>query len=186
MASPNLIHINGPPGIGKSTIARRYLADHPLALSVDTDQIIASMGQWQEREDEARERTFVIAKAMAEAHLLAGFDVVLPFLSCDTEESVALEGIARATGSRFFEFNLVVPKEEATARMLARGTWGEPDTPPVTEEDIPIIHDLYDKCQNAAAQRPSCVDIIPVVNDVDATYQQLVDRMGLDASEPLA
>lgn len=34
-----LIQLDGPPGAGKTTLARRYLADHPLALVVDIDDL---------------------------------------------------------------------------------------------------------------------------------------------------
>ncbi|MGH3461807.1 MAG: AAA family ATPase [Kribbellaceae bacterium] len=40
-AVPRLIVLNGPPGCGKSTIARRYAADHPLALALDVDTVRA-------------------------------------------------------------------------------------------------------------------------------------------------
>src|SRR6478735_5069207 len=38
-----LIHLNGPPGIGKSTIARRYAADHPGVLVCDNDVLLPQL-----------------------------------------------------------------------------------------------------------------------------------------------
>ena len=37
---PRLVHLNGPPGIGKSTLARLYVRDRPLAFYAtrDTDK----------------------------------------------------------------------------------------------------------------------------------------------------
>jgi len=35
LAAPRLIHLNGPPGIGKSTIAQRYVDQHPEVLNLD-------------------------------------------------------------------------------------------------------------------------------------------------------
>jgi shikimate kinase len=35
-----LILLNGPPGLGKSTIARRYIADRPLAFCMDIDSVL--------------------------------------------------------------------------------------------------------------------------------------------------
>lgn len=50
MIIARLIHLNGPPGVGKTSIARRYLADHPLTLMVDIDNLRAALGQWETEE----------------------------------------------------------------------------------------------------------------------------------------
>jgi adenylate kinase family enzyme len=42
-----LIHLNGPPGIGKSTLARRYVADHPGVLNCDIDVLRSLIGGWE-------------------------------------------------------------------------------------------------------------------------------------------
>ncbi|MCW2832638.1 MAG: hypothetical protein JWN68_591 [Nocardioides sp.] len=42
-----LIHLNGPPGIGKSTLARRYVADHPGVLNCDIDVLRTLIGGWE-------------------------------------------------------------------------------------------------------------------------------------------
>ncbi len=74
---PFLILVNGRPGIGKSTLVRRYVDDHPLALNVDVDAIRTSMGQWADFTE-----SMILARnlgtAMARLHLTAGHDVVIP------------------------------------------------------------------------------------------------------------
>lgn len=36
---PRVIMLNGPPGCGKSTLARRYVGEHPFTLNLDIDRI---------------------------------------------------------------------------------------------------------------------------------------------------
>ena len=45
---PRFIHLNGPPGIGKSTVARAFAAEHPGVLNLDIDQVVALIGGWQD------------------------------------------------------------------------------------------------------------------------------------------
>ncbi|MBA3302830.1 MAG: AAA family ATPase, partial [Acidimicrobiia bacterium] len=40
---PRLILLNGPPGIGKSTLAQRFVDEHPLALNLDLDAVRAML-----------------------------------------------------------------------------------------------------------------------------------------------
>ncbi|MDQ3306760.1 MAG: hypothetical protein M3499_00100 [Actinomycetota bacterium] len=39
-----LTHVNGPPGIGKSTLARRYVNGHPGVLNCDIDVLKTLVG----------------------------------------------------------------------------------------------------------------------------------------------
>ena len=48
MSRARLIHLNGPPGIGKSTLARRYAAEHAGVLLCDVDVLRTMIGGWQE------------------------------------------------------------------------------------------------------------------------------------------
>ena len=72
-----LILLNGAPGVGKSTLAQRYLDDHPLTLLLDIDAIRVSLGCWQDR-DESKLLARHLALGLAQAHLRAGYDVIVP------------------------------------------------------------------------------------------------------------
>ena len=43
-----LILLNGPPGVGKSTLASRYAAQHPGALRCDIDVLRTMIGGWED------------------------------------------------------------------------------------------------------------------------------------------
>lgn len=42
-----LIMLNGAAAVGKTTMADRYAADHPLVLNIAGDQLIAMIGCWR-------------------------------------------------------------------------------------------------------------------------------------------
>ena len=71
------MHLNGPPGIGKSTLARRYVHDHPLAFCLDIDGFRGLIGRWDEQEQESGRLARRMALAMAREHLSNGQDVVV-------------------------------------------------------------------------------------------------------------
>jgi predicted kinase len=66
---PHLIHLNGPPGIGKSTLAQRYVDEHPGVLNLDIDRLRALIGGWRERFAETGEIVRPVALSMAATHL---------------------------------------------------------------------------------------------------------------------
>jgi len=39
---PILIHLNGPSGVGNSTLAQRYVDEHPGVLNLDIDALVSS------------------------------------------------------------------------------------------------------------------------------------------------
>ena len=83
---PILIHLNGPPGVGKSTLARRYVADHPGSLNLDIDTVASLIGGWRQDFFGVLPAARNIAVAMAETHLRSGADVVLPQLLMIADE----------------------------------------------------------------------------------------------------
>jgi predicted kinase len=97
-----LILINGPPAVGKSTLARRYVDDHPLALNVEIDALRVSLGRWRERE-ESKRLAWDLALALAETHLRAGYDVVVPQLVGRTGRVERFATLARGLGAAFVE-----------------------------------------------------------------------------------
>lgn len=78
MGVPRLILLNGPPGIGKSTLAQRYVDDHPGSVNLDIDRIRSLIGRWRDDPLPAGLHARAMALAAARVSLRAGRDVVIP------------------------------------------------------------------------------------------------------------
>jgi predicted ABC-type ATPase len=59
-----LIHLNGPPGIGKSTIASAFADRHPGVLNLDIDRVSAMIGGCGENFSDSFDAGRLLAAAM--------------------------------------------------------------------------------------------------------------------------
>jgi predicted kinase len=69
---PRFVLLNGPPGIGKSTLAHLFVDNHPGTLNLDVDQLRSMIGGWRSRFAETGQLVRPIALSAAEAHLRGG------------------------------------------------------------------------------------------------------------------
>ena len=77
---PTLLHLNGPSGVGKSTLARAHAAAHPGTLLVDIDELRSWVSGWEDDFVGTGEAVRSSALALMTAYLRTGRDVVLPQL----------------------------------------------------------------------------------------------------------
>jgi predicted ABC-type ATPase len=114
------IHLNGPSGIGKSTVARAFAAEHPGALNLDVDQIVALIGGWQDSFWDALNAGGLLAASMARTHLASGRDVIMPQLIANTPDFAKFESAAATAGAEYFHIMLTADVEPAIARFTQR------------------------------------------------------------------
>jgi len=117
---PRLIHLNGPTGVGKSTIAARYAADHPRTLNLDADEIVRLVGAWEDDFSGAVNLVRPLAITMATTHLKSGNDVVMPQLITDRGQSAAFAQAAASVGAEYVEFVLLASPEATIDRYRQR------------------------------------------------------------------
>ena len=177
-----LIHINGAPATGKTSLARRYISDHPLALLVDIDGLRTQLGQW-DRLDESRTLARELALALAETHLASGHDVVVPQYVGRIEFIERLDSLALKCGAEFVEIVLAVESAVAIERFRRRreefasssGMHPEAD---VSETEVEyVVGEAVDLLAHICDRRPA-TRRVPAGADFPTTYRVLLAAIG--------
>ncbi|HEX4726366.1 MAG TPA: AAA family ATPase [Jatrophihabitans sp.] len=115
-----LILLNGPPAAGKSTLARRWVADHPFALNLDLDRIWEMLGGWQQNYQLAGSLACQLATAMAGTHLRQQLDVIVPQFLGRPRFIDELAEVAAETGAEFRHLVLLPELATTLVRFAAR------------------------------------------------------------------
>lgn len=180
---PNLILLNGPLGIGKSTLADMYVQNHALALNLDIDDIWAKLGDWRKHADQSHARAMRMASALAEINLLEGSDVIVPQILRTNEQFVVFENIAKKTDATLHEILLLVDKDEATRRFIIRGqregnpSGFRPGGIIDTGGREKRLARMYDEMREVSQERPQTKVIHPIFDDIESTYAQLIQAV---------
>ena len=179
-----LVHLNGPPGIGKSSLARRYVRDRALSFCLDIDAVRREIGQWQAHEERSGLLARDMALQMAATHLAAGFDVVVPQYAVRASFVGQLADASDRAGAAFHEVFLVAPREMAVERFLRRRDdpqWAVHHA----EAEAAIggmdqLLRMIDRLEEFRAERTSAV-VLPADADLEHVYEELV--RALDAGQ---
>lgn len=118
---PRLIVLNGPPGIGKSTIAQMYVDEHPGVLNLDIDRLTELIGGWRTQRKRIVALGRTAALAMGATHLRSGSDVIVPQLVGRLPELERFEAVARDARAAFCHIVLMDGKTRSAERFVRRG-----------------------------------------------------------------
>jgi hypothetical protein len=178
-AVPRLILLNGPPGIGKSTLAQLYADDHPGVLNLDIDRVRALIGGWLDRFVETGEIAMPIALSMAATHLRGGRDVVMPQCLCWLSEIERFETAAHDSGAVFCEVMLMDAKERSLERFNRRGENGELPWHWQVQQIVErcggqaLLARMHDQLTAVLAARPDAVVVPSAAGAIQQTYEAL-------------
>lgn len=179
-----LIHLNGPPGIGKSTLARRYVAEHPGVLNCDVDVLRTLIGGWDSDFEKAGALIRPAAVAMISAYLDNGHDVVFPQMLLDPDELARFHGCATNVGAKVIECVLMDTASTAVERFHRRGST-DPDDPwhsqvraiVADQGGDAMLRRHHATLEKLLEGRPHSIRIDSVDGNVEQTYRALLHAL---------
>lgn len=179
-----LLHLNGPPGIGKSTLAKRFVDDHPGVLNCDVDVLRTMIGGWEADWIHAGALIRPAALAMIEAYLRDSGDVVFPQMLFSADELARFEGCAANAGAQFVERMLLDTRAASVSRFHRRGgaeqddPWhGHVRTIVDAEGGDEVLVRNHAALEGLLATRPGMVLIPSREGEIGQTYRLLIESL---------
>lgn len=177
---PNLILLNGPLGVGKSTLAKRYAQQHPLAVAIDIDEVRFLIGSFREFPEQSLQMAFEMAASIGRVALRRGHDIAVAQILTKPAQFELFEELADQTSAKLHEILLYTEKEAAIGRFVLRGRqkgWPlgyKPDGLIGRNGGLVRVAEKYDEMLHLAKNRPQTKIINSVQGDAEATYNDII------------
>jgi predicted kinase len=181
-----LVLLNGPPASGKSTIAQCFVDSRLLSLNLDIDVVRGMLGGWLDEPSTAGLTARSLALVMAETHLVAGHDVIVPQFLGRTDFIEQLAGVADRSAATFVETALWIDRSRAITafaeRRAAPSAQAHHDAAALvdrSEHDDPVGQ-MYDAFIRVLEQRPATRRVEVVPGDIDQTFARFEDALEIN------
>jgi predicted kinase len=180
VSRPRLLLLNGPPGVGKSTIARRYADEHAGVLALDVDALRGLVGGSADRFDETGEVVRRLALAMLAEHLRGGRDVVLSQYLGRVSELERFERAAHDGGGTVHHVVLLDDVDACVRRFGSRGDGADDPWHAQVREVVAasggddLLRAMHARLLDVLAARPSAVVVPSREGDPAATYDAVL------------
>jgi hypothetical protein len=168
-------------------IAQRFVESRPLSLNLDIDVVRSMLGGWLGDPSAAGLTARSLALVMAETHLAAGRDVIVPQFLGRTDFIEQLAGLADRSAASFVEAALWIDRSRAITafadRRAAPSSQAHHDAAALVDrsEHADPIGQMYDAFVRVLEQRPATrrVEVIP--GDIDQTFARFEDALDISA-----
>ena len=166
-----LILINGPTGIGKSTIAQKVHQTLPLSFLLDIDAQRRYISGYKEHRKQSGDLVLKLSLAMIENYLQNGHDVIIDKVFTDSQVSDKFLELGRKYNATVFEFVLNADKETLIARANERG-YREGSM--LTPDKVP---EFWEAMQNYITASPQAVVVDTNAMSIDDTFEYIRTRV---------
>jgi predicted kinase len=160
-----LILINGPTGIGKSTIAGKLHEALSLSFLLDIDAQRRYISGYKENREESGELVVRLSLAIVENYLQNGHDVIIDKVFTDTQATDRFLELGKKYDAGTFEFVLNADKETLIARANERGY---KEGSMLTPEKVP---EFWEAMQNYIKGRPEVIIVDTNEISVNDTFE---------------
>lgn len=175
---PRLIHLNGPSRVGKSTLARRYVDEHPGTLALDLDVLAGLIGGWRQNFSAVLDVARAHGRALATRHLREGYDVVIPQLVTSHDRGRSgFEEAAREADATYTEVALLVDAAENLQRLHHKQATNEVEVRIQTwleDPDSDLVDRIRQHLDEYLAERPHTIRLDTSGLGEDASYERLL------------
>lgn len=166
-----LIVINGPCGVGKSTLARKIHADLQLSFLLDIDAQSLFISGYRDYREERWEMMLALSAAVINAMLPLGRTVIVDKMTYAPSVLDSYYDLAKKHGAEVREIMLWASKESVLQRAHERG-WRPNGL--LTPEKVEMFWDRLNDIKNGRTQA-TLIDTDTL--DSEAVYKQVADLL---------